>query len=357
MKKGYLWILLLLVASPTLFSQSQMDGLVQSYFATLAEESSFKQNDLTQWRVTDVVPSLNPEIKHVYVQQYHNNIPIQFGTYKLTVRNNKVTWEINQFVTDVAEKISCTSPAISPERAVMKTVQAHNLRQPTLNATRSSDGIITYNDSGISLEPIKVTPMYQQHEGVLRLVWNVSLYQKDGQHWWNENIDATNGQILQSYDWVITCNWGDAHDDHDHEHDHVVAKMNENTITVPTEAESFLDGESYNVYAMPLGTSLDGNRSIVNDPQDLTASPFGWHDTNGSNGAEYTITRGNNVWAQEDANGNNGVGYAPDGGSGLDFNFPINLNNQPSTYRDAAITNLFYWNNIMHDVFYQYGFD
>ena len=29
----------------------------------------------------------------------------------------------------------------------------------------------------------------------------------------------------------------------------------------------------------------------------------------------------------------------------------------PSTYRPAAVTNLFYWNNIIHDVQYQYGFD
>jgi uncharacterized repeat protein (TIGR01451 family) len=33
------------------------------------------------------------------------------------------------------------------------------------------------------------------------------------------------------------------------------------------------------------------------------------------------------------------------------------LNNEPSGYRNAAITNLFYWNNILHDLHYQYGFD
>ena len=29
----------------------------------------------------------------------------------------------------------------------------------------------------------------------------------------------------------------------------------------------------------------------------------------------------------------------------------------PLDYRDAAVTNLFYWNNIVHDVLYQHGFD
>src|SRR5690606_13414908 len=44
------------------------------------------------------------------------------------------------------------------------------------------------------------------------------------------------------------------------------------------------------------------------------------------------------------------------GGESLAFDFPIDFEQQPVTYQDAAITNLFYWNNIIHDVLYQYGF-
>jgi hypothetical protein len=74
-------------------------------------------------------------------------------------------------------------------------------------------------------------------------------------------------------------------------------------------------------------------------------------------GAEFTITRGNNVRACEDADANNTPGYSPNGGATLDFDFPLDLTQAPSTYQNAAITNLFYWNNLMHDVWYQYGFD
>ena len=95
----------------------------------------------------------------------------------------------------------------------------------------------------------------------------------------------------------------------------------------------------------------------MTDPENINASPFGWHDTNGMAGAEFTTTRGNNVWAQEDADGNNGTGYSPDGGTSLEFDFPLNLDQEPEGYRDASITNLFYWNNFMHDLWYEYGFD
>lgn len=41
----------------------------------------------------------------------------------------------------------------------------------------------------------------------------------------------------------------------------------------------------------------------------------------------------------------------------MDFVFPLDLTAEPESYLDAAITSLFYWNNIMHDLFYVYGFD
>jgi len=41
----------------------------------------------------------------------------------------------------------------------------------------------------------------------------------------------------------------------------------------------------------------------------------------------------------------------------LQFHFPINFAQPPVSYLDASTTNLFFWNNIIHDIFYQYGFD
>ena len=39
------------------------------------------------------------------------------------------------------------------------------------------------------------------------------------------------------------------------------------------------------------------------------------------------------------------------GGDSLTFDHPIvSYDATPASYRDAAVTNLFYWNNVMHDV-------
>ncbi len=99
---------------------------------------------------------------------------------------------------------------------------------------------------------------------------------------------------------------------------------------------------------MPLG---------VQNVENLNASPYGWHDTNGAPGAEYEITRGNNVWAKEDISGTNTGGASADGGPDLNFDFAFDFNENPNLSIDASIVNLFYGSNIMHDIFYQYGFN
>src|SRR5690606_12751712 len=48
-------------------------------------------------------------------------------------------------------------------------------------------------------------------------------------------------------------------------------------------------------------------------------------------------------------------GFA-DGGNELNFDFPIDLTRNMYESADASTTNLFYMNNMLHDVWYQYGF-
>ncbi|MBK7226957.1 MAG: M36 family metallopeptidase [Saprospiraceae bacterium] len=70
-----------------------------------------------------------------------------------------------------------------------------------------------------------------------------------------------------------------------------------------------------NIFPFPIESPGHGVRQVINDPDMAPGSPFGWHDTNGAAGAEFTITRGNNTHAYEDG-GNVGSGFSPDGGAG-----------------------------------------
>ncbi|MCG6118348.1 MAG: M36 family metallopeptidase [Aquimonas sp.] len=130
---------------------------------------------------------------------------------------------------------------------------------------------------------------------------------------------------------------------------------------------------SYRVLPIPFETPQDPGAEfvLVTDPHDPEASPRGWHDTRAltATGYEFAETRGNNVVARADLIANNSTANyrAPativDGALVFDFAFdpalpPTNGQNQPSVGNvPPAVVNLFYWNNILHDVLWQYGFD
>ena len=157
---------------------------------------------------------------------------------------------------------------------------------------------------------------------------------------------------------VISCTF-----DHDHAHGH---ECSHHQKAVPAIAEAFSGmqaaettvntGNFYRVYDQPLETPNHGGRTLVNTSGDPVASPYGWH-YDGT--LQYLITKGNNVYAYEDQSGAN-AGLPAVGGllptQPLNFDFPLDLTQSPDSYTDAAVTNLFYWNNLIHDVFYHYGF-
>jgi len=197
----------------------------------------------------------------------------------------------------------------------------------------------------------------------------VGIFHDDISKWWQYHINAETGALINKTSWTIECEFDHDHCDADHTiashykpmivgkaKTHKVARPSETNYTAVSPA---MMNNTYEVFADPLFSPLYGDRTIESTPWDpaLNASPFGWHDDDGVAGAEYTVTRGNNVRAVEDGDANNNGGYSPDGGVNLDFQFPFDPADPPADYQDAAIVNLFYWNNLMHDIFYQYGFD
>lgn len=95
--------------------------------------------------------------------------------------------------------------------------------------------------------------------------------------------------------------------------------------------------------------------SFVGDTVINTAA--GWMGTS-------TVTTGNNVEAYldtnadnvPDANNSSGLSNGHASSSTQDFTFPFSTTVDPRTQQAAVVTNLFYYNNIMHDFSYNLGF-
>ncbi|MBS1605082.1 MAG: M36 family metallopeptidase [Bacteroidetes bacterium] len=123
--------------------------------------------------------------------------------------------------------------------------------------------------------------------------------------------------------------------------------------------------DSYRVYPFPLESANYGDRVLDANPWSRAgagnnATTLGWHYDNINN---YNYTRGNNVWTLEDINGSYTLNGKADTSltaiPSLTFDRAVDTSVDATTYSNlhGGMDNLFYWNNIMHDISYQYGFD
>jgi alpha-tubulin suppressor-like RCC1 family protein len=90
---------------------------------------------------------------------------------------------------------------------------------------------------------------------------------------------------------------------------------------------------------------------VVTAARNTNASPNGWIN-DGDN-----ETRGNNVDAHLDRNNDNQPDLPrPQGSPFRVFDFPLDLDESPTNSSAAAVVQLFYWCNWMHDTLYELGF-
>jgi extracellular elastinolytic metalloproteinase len=298
------------------------------FFHAHAVALGLAPEDVSQIDVTDSYTDRRSGTSHIYLRQKINGLEVSNALANVTIdRFGRVVSVHSTFVGGLARAEWSTPPvpSITASQAVLAAAQdtgyglsAQPIELHGAGGPGQGSMVLAFE---FSREAIPARLHYvATPDGGAQLAWNLIAQTPDGDHWYDLSIDAATGAVLATHDWV--------------------------------------DHATYNALPFPATESPDdGPRALIVDPQDSTASPFGWHDTDGVAGAEFTDTRGNNTFAQEDVDFNNTGGFRPDGGAGLVFDFPLDLTQEPSTYQSASITNLFFATNVLHDVLYQYGFD
>ncbi|KAA9338761.1 metalloprotease [Hymenobacter busanensis] len=304
-------------------------------------------------------------LRHVYVQQRYRGIPIHGAVTTVNMLGDERVLSVgNRFHKDLSRNVKAASSVMPAENAVAAAARHLGLSPRESLAARSRstepERATQFGTAGISLEPITAKLVYQpMPDGSLKLAWEVFIYELDALNAWNIRLDASTGQVLEKDNLVTHCefdNQGAGGTFIDGKRQLMTPLVAPAVALVPYANPT---ENAYNVFTLPSESPSHGPRAFAaTSTIDPVASPYGWHDTNGAAGAEFTIARGNNVHAYEDpSNNNSGANYSPDAGAALLFDYPIDFTQQPVAYRNAAITNLFYLNNIMHDVWYKYGFD
>jgi len=302
-------------------------------------------------------------VSHIYFVQRHAGIEVYNAILNVNILpDGKVLNAGKRFIAGLDARVNATQPVLTPLDAINKA--AAQLGYGTSSGVRliekTGDNAYRYSGGTLSRSDIKVELRYQPlKNGDVRLAWDLNIESRvNGDHW-SVRVDALTGTILDKNNWTVYCRFGDAPF---HNHDRACREEENGFVSIKEamgrQHTAFLDdGSSYRVFPLPVESPNHGDRALVSSPADPAASPFGWHDTDGAEGPEFLITRGNNVHAYRDGNAD----FAPDGdvsgGPGLLFDFSYDEDWEPGQMIDASITNLFYLNNMMHDIAYSYGFD
>ncbi len=394
--KHVLFLATLLLLPLAAFGQQRAVETARQHLDANREVMKVTEADLADIVVTDAYTDKHSGVTHVYFRQRYQGIEVHGANVGVHVTpGGKVLHWNGDFIGGLADRVNATAPALAAVVAVEAAARDLGLaaRAPfeVVGAAKGGPAQeMTLSDGGIAVQDIPARLVYQpMPDGTLRLAWNLQIYQKDQQHYWNLRVDAVTGRVLDRDDWVVHDTWSKPEAVKTE-----AFSLAERTAPLagprvrPVESSGFAGSlvPQYRVYGIPnesprhAGTDQnaarfdDTLRDLLADPSNPTASPFGWH-SDGTN--SYTITRGNNVWAYEDTQ-NSGVpptgtepvvaGISAQGGPALNFDFDLDLTQEPTVEDPAGtgllpqnvssvITNLFYMNNIMHDVFYQYGFD
>ena len=329
------------------------EKVIQNY---IKSDVSFKSNTNAEFKILNEDNSASLKSNIVNVQQYHGNIPIYKSLAKAVIQNGKIVSFNNNFF-KVSQNIA--SENIDRTEALSSALRSLDIKETAFEALDEK------NEDLINLPDNKVASLkfYFQKDNMLVPAQLFFINQTDKNQHFATLVSLATGEILDNTKMIDECSFDRNHAGADHDHtavasakDHLLTHFNskkssDNKTKAATDA-------SYNVFPFPIEAPTFGSRSIVNNPWDLTASPEGWH-SNGS--ANFTNTRGNNVLAYVDNNAsNNANGFSPESTttSSLSFDFPFAESPTLSAYenRSSTVTNLFYANNMIHDIFYKFGF-
>lgn len=353
---------------------------VATHLQALVQKGALSQTDTDYIITSEHISSLSG-VHHIYYRQAINGIEVIGTEASLHIDNNGEVFKSNErdLIKNINAQMKSAAGGLTAQQAIQTLANSKNYGNVTLtNSNREASGYHIFTHSNASGSEVLAKQAYYTipNDGI-RMVWEVIFSEQNSSSAWNARIDAATGQIIDQFDMTISCNIAGEHyhndealaeatvaeeDCDDSAYTQMLAEVNTNTATAAAA-----DGASYMVYALPLESPFFGDRTLEVDPADPVASPFGWHDTNGAAGAEFTITRGNNTHTYDDINNNNiPDGFdEPDGGTSLVFNFPfdaVDTQGDPTFSNanrslDAASVNTFYWTNVCHDLAYLYGFD
>ncbi len=365
---GVLAVPMAFAATTTSFLTGPNDGtareIATDYLSENGAELGLSAADLAGYVISDEYTSSKSGITHLYFNQTHEGIAIVNAMININVaRDGSVISLGNRFDIGLQKHLQPSTASITAAEAV-DLAAAHLGLAPPVGVTvkQSSDNAAQetlLTGGGVSQQDIPARLVYFPQGESTHLAWELIIDRADEFHLWQTYVDASGGRVYAAQDMVI-------HEDFiaQYTEAHGVAPTpgtGDTTVGLPNLGSRDFGPpiDNYSVYHWPVenpyysvvaAPPADGRTTEVDPASDgsAAATPFGWHNDGTTS---FTNTQGNNVDAHKGA-----VRF--DCGATLDCTPAIDLTIEPTVQPnvDAATVNLFDWNNLMHDVWYNYGF-
>ncbi|MFP5040091.1 M36 family metallopeptidase [Parasediminibacterium sp. JCM 36343] len=371
MKISTLPLLLLLLASGSLFAQN----ISSKEVGKLLSNTSIAKKSSTEYVVSNAYEDAQLGLKHVYLQQAYKGIKVYTAIQSMVFKNDTLQYQTSSFIPDIASKAGSATPVVSALHAIGDAATYLGLSKPVqLSEIKNSfdaNNKIIFSPAGIAKQNIATELVWASYDNgkTVQLAWNISIDVAGSDDYWNVRINAINGQFINKDNYTVYENTSIKKTTPVKKKD-----QKENTLAIADNATMMgqhitdapppgVTTASYNVVPYPLENRFVGSIALETDPWlkagiGNNAITYGW---NYDGATAYNYTRGNNVYAYEDSLKKNAPGRPALSTTALptlSFNYTPDFTLQPTdpNNRQFATTNMFYWNNIMHDLYYQYGF-
>ncbi len=343
------------------------------------------EEDVNNIIITDSYKDNLSGVRFVYIQQSYFELPLYNQIQVLAFKDNQLVSKTGNRIPSIEKltKGNKGTPTINAETAVLTALQDRKIiysKNPLVIGSEKNGHLIVFDNMEVSRENITAELMWVPLEDGKKIVlaWQVYIIPNNSSDYWMVRVNAWDNQVIGVNNFTVSCNWDDPDKNHtainaagiskkketnDFFFDFKEVKKTGETSNSPTLVNTAI----YRVVPYPAESPNHpgGTPALVTNPWSAAignATSLKWHN-NGT--SDFSSTRGNNVWAQEDRNGDNGTGVSANSttiGDPITFDYTPSFTVTPTQTTPVKnqqfnITNLFYWNNIIHDLSYLYGFD
>lgn len=376
--KSLLFIIILSLTTILVKGQNTTDNDAYSLINRNKVTLQLTDTEIANSRISSSYFNSTTGITMVYLQQQLQDIDVYNSLRVLAFKNDFAVSNTGEFVKNIDQIANNPLPSYTASQAITKILADKNLTSTQainpISITNNGKKVV-FTDLGLCYENIEAELVWLPISSKnVKLCWQIKFVPKQSSDYWMIRMDAHQNVELDKNNLTVYCNWKHSenaqvcNDNIKSAHFHKPQLSNPIPLNITHQSPSTINGATYRVVPYPfespqhMTSPFYGDRTNPWDAAGTTnnAVTLRWHSTAAT--TDFNFTRGNNVWAQEDRdNSNTTFGRADTSTTPEPYTFTRtpDYTQEPTTNINQKfnITNLFYWNNIIHDLSYLYGFN